>query len=134
MRGKDVNAKFELSGKTNDVLSVYERVNKVSPDITNFRQLWKVLLSVTHDGSVTLDEKEINDLTSDESNLILEMTVKTRAGKERVWRFYPYSDRRVYYTVNGEGEFYLSNTLLYKAIADANRVIKGEKVDSDARY
>ena len=134
MRGKDVNAKFELSGKTNDVLSVYERVNKVSPDITNFRQLWKVLLSVTHDGSVTLDEKEINDLTEDESNLLLEMTVKTRAGKERVWRFYPYSDRRVYYTVNGEGEFYLSNTLLYKAIADANRVIKGEKVDSDARY
>ena len=134
LSGKDVNAKFELSGKTNDVLSVYERVNKVTPDITNFRQLWKVLLSVTHDGAVTLDEKEISDLVADESNLILEMKLVTRAGKERVWRFYPYSDRRVYYTVNGEGEFYLSNTLLYKAIADANRVIKGEKVDSDARY
>lgn len=134
MKGKGVDAEFVLSGKTNDTLSVKETVSGVTPEMQNFRQLWKVLLSITHDGSVTLSEKELSALVSDESNLLLEMTVKTKAGRERVYRFYPYSDRRVFYTINGEGEFYLSNTLLYKAIADANRVIAGEKVDSEARY
>lgn len=134
MKGKGVNAEFVLSGKTNEELTVKDTVSGVTPEMKNFRQLWKVLLSVTHDGSVSISEKEVADLVADESNLLLEMTVKTRAGRERVYRFYPYSDRRVYYTVNGEGEFYLSNTLLYKAISDANRVINGETVDPDARY
>ncbi|MBR5539719.1 MAG: DUF4340 domain-containing protein [Clostridia bacterium] len=134
LKGKDVNANFLLSGDKNENLSVFESVSGKTPDISNFRNFWKVLLFVTHDGAVTLSEKEVSDLVADESNLLLELAVKTRAGQKRVLRFYPYSDRRVYYTVNGEGEFYLSNTLLYKAIADANRVINGETVDPDSRY
>lgn len=134
LKGKDINAEFVLEGDTNDTLSVTDKVSGVSPEMSNFRQLWKVLLSVTHDGTVTISDEEIRDLVSDESNLLLEMTVTTRAGRERVYRFYPYTDRRVYYTVNGSGEFYLSNTLLYKAISDANRVINGESVDPDSRY
>lgn len=134
MEGNDINAEFVLSGSDNKSLTVTDRVSGAKPDMQNFRQLWKVLLSITHDGTVTLSETEINDLVSDESNLLLTLTVTTRAGNERVLRFYPYSDRRVYYTVNGDGEFYLSNTLLYKAISDANRVINGEPVDPDSRY
>ncbi len=134
MKGKGVDACFVLSGEENDTLSVKETVSGVTPDMSNFRQLWKVLLSTTHDGTVTLSDEDIAYLVSDSESLLLEMTVTTRAGRERVYRFYPYSDRRVYYTVNGEGEFYLSNTMLYKAIADANRVINGEAVDAEARY
>ncbi len=132
--GKDVDAEFVLSGDTNDALSVTDMVSGVTPEMSNFRSFWRVLLSVTHDGAVSISETEISDLVNDESNLLLEMTVTTRAGRERVYRFYPYTDRRVYYTVNGSGEFYLSNTLLYKAISDANRVINGETVDADSRY
>ncbi len=132
--GRDVNANFVLEGKTNDDLKVTEKVSGVTPEMSNFRAFWRVLLSITHDGAVSIGEDEIKDLVSDESNLLLEMTVTTRAGRERVYRFYPYTDRRVFYTVGGSGEFYLSNTLLYKAIADANRVINGETVDADSRY
>ena len=130
----DLDVTFMLQGEENAALTVTEKETGHSPDIKNFRQLWKVLLSVTHDGAVDLGEEELAALTADESNLLLTMTVTTRSGVVREYKFYPYSDRRVFYTVNGEGEFYLSNTLLYKAIEDAKRVMRDEAVDSESRY
>ena len=131
---KDLFVTFELRGKDNDSLTVTERETGHSPDMKNFRQLWKVLLTVTQDGSVDLSEEELAALVADESNLLLTLTVTTRSGAVREYKFYPYTDRRVFYTVNGEGEFYLSNTLLYKAIEDAKRVMRDETVDPDSRY
>lgn len=130
----DLDVKFVLSGKDNDSLSVREENSGKTLDMSNFRKLWQVLLSVTHDGMASLDEETIEALTTDESNLLLTMTVTTRKGVTREYKFYPYTDRRVYYTVNGDGEFYLTNTMLHKAIADAKRVMNGEAVDPDTRY
>lgn len=130
----DLTVTFDLTGKDNDSLVVTERETGHKPEVKNFRQLWKVLLSITQDGAITLPEEEVAALVADESNLLLTLTVATRAGKVREYKFYPYTDRRVYYTVNGEGEFYLTNTLLYKAIADAKRVMNDQPVDPDSRY
>lgn len=130
----DLTVTFELTGKDNESLVVTERETGHKPEVKNFRQLWKVLLSITHDGTIDIPDADIAALTADESNLLLTLTVTTRAGKVREYKFYPYTDRRVYYTVNGEGEFYLSNTLLYKAIADAKRVMNDQPVDADSRY
>ena len=60
--------------------------------------------------------------------------LRTKAGNERVYKFYPYSDRRVYYTVNGSGEFYVNRTMLDKVIADVRRVQAGETVNPDTKY
>lgn len=132
--GKDIDVTFLLRGEDNKNLTVTEKETGHSPEIQNFRQLWKVLLSITHDGAIDLPDEEIASLVADESNLLLTLTVTTRTGNVREYKFYPYTDRRVYYTVGGEGEFYLSNTLLYKAIEDAKRVMRDEAVDSESRY
>lgn len=128
------NVTFKLSGKENKDLTVQDIATGNTPDITNFRQLWKVLLSLNMDGTVDLSEEELQTLTSDADNLLLTISLKTRAGRECVYRFYPYTDRRVFYTVNGEGEFYVTSTLLHKIISDVDRVLRGEPVDSDARF
>lgn len=130
----EVSAVFELSGEDNDSLRVTETQSGYVPEMKNFRQLWKVLLSVTQEGLAELYGQSIADLTADDSNLLLTMTVVTRAGVEQVYRFYPYTDRRVYYTVNGEGSFYVNRTMLNKVISDVQRVMRGETVDSESRY
>ena len=84
-----------------------------------------MLLSVTEEGTATFDEAERDTIVS-EDNLLLTLSVRTKAGNERVYKFYPYSDRRVYYTVNGSGEFYVNRTMLDKVIADVRRVQAGE--------
>ncbi len=124
---------FMLSGEDNKSLTVKEKESGHTPAIDNFRQLWKVLLSITMDGTVDLSKEELAALTADEENLLFSMTVKTRAGRESVYRFYPYTDRRVFYTVNGEGEFYVTSTMLHKAISDIGKIMRDEPVDPDSR-
>ena len=128
------NVTFKLSGKENKDLVVQDVATGNTPDITNFRQLWKVLLSLNMDGTTNLSEEELQALTASDDNLLLTLTVKTRAGRESVYRFYPYTDRRVFYTVNGEGEFYVTSTLLHKIISDVDKVLRGETVDPEARF
>lgn len=130
----DVSVTFELSGADNDSLRVVEKETGHAPEMKNFRQLWKVLLSVTQEGPAELYGQSIKDLTADEANLLFTMTVVTRAGVEQIYKFYPYTDRRVYYTVNGEGAFYVNRTMLNKVLADVQRVMRDEMVDSEARY
>lgn len=132
--GAGMDVTFKLAGKENADLSVSELETGHKPEMKNFRQLWKVLLSVTQEGTYEATEAEKAALVGDESNLLFTMTVKTRAGAERVYRFYPYTDRRVYYTVNGEGEFYVNRTMLNKVIADVGRIQSDEPVDAEGRY
>lgn len=128
------NVTFVLGGEDNASLTVTEKETGHAPDVTNFRQLWKTLLSITMDGTVDLSEEDITALTAGDDNLLLTMTVKTKAGNERVYRFYPYTDRRVFYTVNGEGEFYTSRTMIDKVISDVGKVMRDETVDPEARF
>lgn len=128
------NITFRLQGEDNASLTVAEKETGHKPDITNFRQLWKTLLTITMDGTVDLSDEEITTLTTGDDNLLLTMTVKTRAGNERVYRFYPYTDRRVFYTVNGDGEFYTGRTMIDKVISDVGKVMRDETVDSEARF
>ena len=124
---------FTLGGKDNDSLTVTARTAGKIEDVKNFRQLWKVLLSVTEDGTATFDEAD-RDAIVREDNLLLTLTLHTKAGVERVYKFYPYSDRRVFYTVNGDGEFYVNRAMLDKVIADVRRVQSGESVNPDTKY
>lgn len=130
---KDVSETFTLGGVDNDSLTVTGKACGNIENVKNFRQLWKVLLSITQDGGADFDEADRNAIVADD-NLLLTMTVTTKAGNTRTYRFYPYSDRRVYYTINGEGEFYVSRTMIDKVISDVARVQNGETIDSESRY
>lgn len=132
---KDLDVTFELSGDTNETLSVVEKNSGFTPKtMDNFRAFWQVLLMIMHDGVSDISEEDKAVLLADDKNVMLEMTVVTKAGNERVFKFYQYTDRRVFYTVNGKGEFYVTRTMIDKAISDISRLLNDEKIDKDARF
>ncbi|MBQ8837250.1 MAG: DUF4340 domain-containing protein [Clostridia bacterium] len=125
---------FKLEGEENADLTVKEVQSGYSPDIKNFRNLWQSLLAMSHDGYLGLSDEELATVTSNEKNRLLTMKAVTRSGTVQEYVFWQYTDQRVYYTINGEGEFYLPITMVNKIIADVDRFMAGEEIDPEARY
>ena len=123
---------FELDG-VDSGLTVAERETGLTPDVSNFRKFYRVLLMVYLQNYVSedLDAESVLALEN-KDNLYLTLKIETRAGKVTEFKFYPYSTRRAYYTVNGEGEFYVLRDMVTKVISDAEKVMSGETVDPDA--
>ncbi|MBQ4150527.1 MAG: DUF4340 domain-containing protein [Clostridia bacterium] len=125
---------FKLSGATNDVLTVTELGSGYSPEIGNFRNLWQSMFVMTHDGYADLTDAEKEYLVNSEENKLLTIDILTRNGNTRKLEFYLYTDRRVFYTVNGVGEFYLPVSIVEKVIADVERFMDGEIIDPEAGF
>ncbi len=114
-------------------LDVTERTSGFKPDAENFREYYKVLLSNYVQGYVSddLSEAEVAELVAGEPYLTL--TVETRAGKVTVYKYYPYSTRRAYYTVNGEGIFYALRDMVTKIVTDCENVMTDTPIDASAK-
>lgn len=125
---------FKLEGDTNEQLTVRETKSGYSPDIKNFRNLWQTMLVITHDGYCDIGDEKLSAVMANERNMLLEMNVVTRSGIKQQYKFWQYTDQRVYYTINGVGEFYLPITMVNKLIADVDRFMNGETIDPEARY
>ncbi len=125
---------FKLEGEENEKLTVRETKSGYSPAIDNFRNLWRTMLALVHDGYADLDGEELAAVIANGRNNLLTMNVKLRSGDTREYKFYRYSDQRVYYTINGNGEFYIPVTMVNKLIADVDRFMAGEVIDPEARY
>ncbi len=133
--GKDTNFLFELTGTGNalqvteqysgKILKSYPKGESLdAPDnVYNFRQFYKTSLTV-------YTEDVADDVT--EKALLLTVTVTLRNGKEMKYEFYSYSDLRCYYTINGEGEFFVKRSIVTKMVNDAQKVVDGIAVDSEA--
>ena len=78
-------------------------------------------------------EDYTEDTSTDESKCIATMKITTEAGVETEYKFYAYSTRRCFMTINGEGEFYVLRDMAAKLVSDARKVIAGIAVSSDAR-
>ena len=72
---------------------------------------------------------------SDTSKLdcMMTLTVVTDAGETTVYKFYQYSTRRCFYTINGTGQFYTLSDQIQKVLNDTVRVVNGEPIDSDGK-
>lgn len=125
---------FKLAGETNEELTVKEVQSGYSTDIKNFRNLWQTLLAASHNGYCNLSDEERSAVMANEKNKLLTMKAVTRSGIEQEYVFYQYTDQRVFYTINGSGEFYLPITMVNKIIADVDRFMAGETIDPEARY
>jgi len=121
---------FDLEGEAQELI-VTERATGFKPDVKNFRQFYKTLLSVDMQDYVGMTEEEIKAL-DDKKDLYMTLTIETRAGQKTVYKFYPYSTRRAYYTVNGKGEFYVLRDMATKVITDAEKVMTNTEIDSEA--
>ena len=123
---------FDLAGVDTE-LTVVERESGYVPDVSIFRKFYHVLLTIHMQNYVyeDLDAEAIDALVAGD-NLYLTLTIETRAGQTTVYKFYPYETRRAYYTVNGEGEFYVLRDMVTKVISDAEKVMMGEAIDPEA--
>ena len=123
--GDGTNANFHLVGEGQELI-VTDKISGYVPETKNFRQLYKTMLSI-----------EIEDYTEDdtesEETLLATMKITTRAGIETEYKFYAYSTRRCYMTINGEGEFYVLRDQIKKLLSDTEKVLTGVTVSYDAR-
>ena len=114
-------------------LIVTQKSNGRKPEVSNFRQFYKTLLTASIEGNVPMTAEEMAALAADEKNCQLTLTFITDS-TELVYKFYPYSERRSYMTLNGEGQFYVLRSMVEKIIADADRVTRDEPVKHTDKY
>ncbi len=130
------NYDFELTGTGNDrgaVETMNGRTTFKGDDkdvgtnhgIRNFRKFYQTLLSINRE-----DFTEEPD--ESERALLLTVEVSFRNGTVRTYRFYSYSERRCFMTVNDSGEFYVMRSMVRKLVTDAGRLLAYETVDPSA--
>lgn len=123
----------------------------------NFQELYKYMLSASFEDLAELDESEkeafrqLDDFTSgDESACVLKITIKASdyKGNERdvVYRFYRYSERRAYLTIEmldedgissseeAYGNFSVLYSFVQKVIADAQKELDEKPIYSNEKY
>ncbi len=134
--------------------------SKLASAMQNFQELYKGMLNASFEGMAEIDAEKKAELAamddfSTESPVnpcILKITViaKDFYGNERntVYRFYRYSERHAYITIEtletddtsssdsekAYGNFYVLYSFAEKMIADANRVLDGETVVYNSKY
>lgn len=125
---------FLLDGLGQDLVVTVKETG-FKPTVKNFRQLYKMLLSVNKENTHNMTDDEVNALIANEKSHQLTMTVKLRTGGELKYEVYNYSDRRSYYTINGaECDFYLLRTMVNKLSEDVIKVTRDETVNSEDKY
>ena len=126
--------------------------------VYNFRQFYKGLLYASLEGIADLSDEEMQAFkkmdsfngTNADNPCILKLTILSRDlyGNERntVYRFYKYSERKAYITIevlgeNGEssseqayGTFYVLSSFAQKIISDVQKLIDGEEIFATSKY
>lgn len=99
-------------------------------DVYNFRQFYKSLLSIELQEYTPLTEEEITALVNNPDKLLLTFSFTTLDGETTEYKFYQYSTRRAFVTVNGSGEFYTYVDSMEKLINDTKKVLVGMDINS----
>lgn len=117
----------------------------------NFKRFIQSLLSASMEGQVDLTEEEMTALrNSPEEDCVLKLTAIMDDGKGEhkyaVYRFYRYTERKAYMTVEildtpdaagdptrGQGSFYVLSSFCDKLIADAYRFMNKQEVIVDSK-
>ena len=121
-----VNESFTLVGEAQEIL-ITPASTGVTFDATglqNFRQFYKVMLSL-----------QLEDYTENRStdDCMGTMRITTDAGIKVEYKFYPYSTRRAYFTINGSGEFYVLRDMVDKMLSDCAKAVQLTPIDSEAK-
>ncbi len=119
---KNIDETFELSGEKQE-LTVKRASNGETVDTKSFRQCYIDILLVRMEGAADVAEK---------AGETLSYTFTTRDGRVFEFKFYDISTTKLFYTVNGAGEFYVNRDSVSKVISDFQKLIGGETVVSEA--
>ncbi len=129
---KEIDETFNLRGTGNDIVITPESTGKAfSTDlIRNFKQFYMVMLLVEIQGYMKNEGVE----NYDDLEEIACIKVTMDDGSILEYKYYSYSARRCYVTINGEGEFYVNKKDVFKMLCDANRAANGLTVDKNMEY
>jgi hypothetical protein len=122
----EVNETFTLEGEGQTIL-ITPKSTGVTFDadgLQNFRQFYKVMLSL-----------QLEDYTEnrDTNDCMATMRVTTDSGIKIEYKFYPYSTRRAYFTINGVGEFYTQRDMVDKMLSDCAKSVQLIPIDSEGK-
>lgn len=113
---------FLLEGKAQE-LTVTKASDGERVDTKTFRQFYIDVLLVTMTGKADSVNTE---------NEVLSYTFTTRDGRTFEYKFYDISTTKVFYTVDGNGEFYVNRDSVNKVIGDFEMLLDGETFMSEA--
>ncbi len=99
-----------------------------------FRDYFQTLLYASISDTYQMTEDEENALVSDESKLLVTLTVKDTEGGEKVYKFYRLTSRKAYITINGNGGFYVLADRVEKFVSDAQKFFVCELIDATSKY
>lgn len=135
----DEKIKFKLNHGTTDDGKVTLDVSAdngfelTNSDVYNFREFYKVILSVQLDGVADISEDEKKELLADDGKLVASVTFRMNDGTVNEYAFYRYSTRRALMAVNGSGEFYVKADWIEKIVSDLDRLQRGLEIDSSSK-
>ncbi len=119
-----------------DAVRIMGKINtETSTEIITpyFRHFFQTILYASADGVCNLTDDEMAALRAlPDSGAQLVMSVKTEEG-DFLFKFYRYSERRSYMTINGEGELYMLSDRVEKIFNDALKIMAGEDVTATAK-
>ncbi len=128
------NSKSMTTDKVaSDKLEVLLKETGAAIDREQFRDLFITLVMTEFEGESGLSDDDAKALIADPKNLILTVHYKTE-GRDREFKFYRYSERRAYVTVNGVGGLYVLVPQCEKIISDAYKVVNGGDIDGSTKY
>ncbi len=128
VRSGDYSATFDLRGDGQSLVVTDRGTGKIlsTPIFRNY--YWNMLVT-SYEGNCSLTAEEMNSFKSlDDSEAQLVLTVNTEGGRTLTYRFYQYSERRSYVTLNGEGEFFVLRTMPDKLVSDAKLLQEGKEI------
>ena len=126
----DVDAYFTLEGE-GDTLKVKPNGSNTAYDadsLNYFRKLYNVMLLIR-----IQDYSDITDITAPNVKELATMKVELDDGEILEYKFYSYSTRRCFYTVNGKGEFYVHRDAVEKLLRDTNNMLLGRPIEPEAK-
>ena len=128
VRNGSYNAIFDLTGEGKDLV-VTDRGTGKALSTPQFRNYYWNMLVTSYEGNCNLTKEEMETFKAlDDSEAQLVLTVTTKTGRELTYRFYQYSERRSYVTLNGVGEFFVLRTMPDKLVEDAKLLQEGKEI------
>lgn len=100
-----------------------------NPDQNPIQELYGTILTMKIQGYMKDEGVDVSGLDS-----YAKMTITKLNGESVVYEFFRYSSERCFYTVNGEGEFYMLRRQVDKLMIDAVRSAHGLRVESNNEY
>ncbi len=99
-----------------------------------FRDYFQTLIYASITDTYDMSKEDEEKLLSDESKLLVTLTVTDTEGGENVYKFYRLTSRKAYITVNGKGGFYVLSNRVEKFVTDAQRFFANEIITPTSKY